>query len=150
MYSRKAVASQIAIGLVRVPYIWGGNDPDDPVVPGLDCSGFVRYILRQVGVLPLTGDWTSNSFWNRFESRGKIVQLPTEGTLTFYGSLDQAINHVMYNLSPVLAIGAVGGNSKTISTQIARSRGAGVHVRPINYRTDIVGYADPFLKFEEE
>lgn len=37
---------QIARQLLGTPYVWGGTDPDK----GLDCSGFVQYVLRQVGV----------------------------------------------------------------------------------------------------
>lgn len=37
---------QLARQLLGTPYVWGGTDPDN----GLDCSGFVQYVLRQVGV----------------------------------------------------------------------------------------------------
>lgn len=37
---------QIARQLLGTPYKWGGTDPDT----GLDCSGFVQYVMRQVGV----------------------------------------------------------------------------------------------------
>lgn len=43
--SRERVG-QLARQLLGVPYVWGGTDPDN----GLDCSGFVQYVLRQVGV----------------------------------------------------------------------------------------------------
>lgn len=43
--SRERVG-QLARQLLGTPYVWGGNDPDK----GLDCSSFVQYVLRQVGV----------------------------------------------------------------------------------------------------
>jgi len=42
---------EIATQCVGVPYIWGGEDPRT----GMDCSGLVNYVYRQVGVqLPRT------------------------------------------------------------------------------------------------
>lgn len=43
--SRERVG-QLARQLLGTPYVWGGTDPDK----GLDCSGFVQYVLKQVGV----------------------------------------------------------------------------------------------------
>jgi cell wall-associated NlpC family hydrolase len=43
--SRERVG-QLARQLLGTPYVFGGTDPDK----GLDCSGFVQYVLRQVGV----------------------------------------------------------------------------------------------------
>ena len=37
---------QLGRQLLGTPYVWGGTDPDT----GLDCSGFVQYVMRQVGV----------------------------------------------------------------------------------------------------
>lgn len=37
---------QLGRQLLGTPYAWGGTDPDK----GLDCSGFVQYVMRQVGV----------------------------------------------------------------------------------------------------
>lgn len=37
---------QLGRQLLGTPYVWGGTDPDK----GLDCSGFVQYVMRQVGV----------------------------------------------------------------------------------------------------
>lgn len=37
---------QLGRQLLGTPYVWGGTNPDS----GLDCSGFVQYVMRQVGV----------------------------------------------------------------------------------------------------
>jgi cell wall-associated NlpC family hydrolase len=36
----------ISKSLLGIPYVWGGTDPDR----GLDCSGFVQYVYKQMGV----------------------------------------------------------------------------------------------------
>lgn len=43
--SRERVG-QLARQLLGTPYVFGGSDPEK----GLDCSGFVQYVLKQVGV----------------------------------------------------------------------------------------------------
>lgn len=37
---------QLARQLLGTPYVWGGTDPDK----GLDCSGFVQWVFKQIGV----------------------------------------------------------------------------------------------------
>lgn len=55
--SRERVG-QLARQLLGTPYVWGGTDPDK----GLDCSGFVQYVLRQVGVsLPRISNQQANA-----------------------------------------------------------------------------------------
>jgi len=42
----RALVLNMAKKLLGTPYVWGGTDPDN----GLDCSGYVQYVLRQAGV----------------------------------------------------------------------------------------------------
>lgn len=37
---------QLSRQILGTPYVWGGSDPDK----GVDCSGFVQWVLKQVGV----------------------------------------------------------------------------------------------------
>lgn len=37
---------QLARQILGTPYVWGGSDPDS----GVDCSGFVQWVFKQVGV----------------------------------------------------------------------------------------------------
>jgi cell wall-associated NlpC family hydrolase len=37
---------QLARQIIGTPYVWGGSDPDK----GVDCSGFVQWVFKQIGV----------------------------------------------------------------------------------------------------
>lgn len=43
---KRTRVGQLARQLLGTPYVWGGTDPDK----GLDCSGFVQWVFKQVGV----------------------------------------------------------------------------------------------------
>lgn len=154
MTTRSAVIG-IAIHYLDVPYIWGGNDPHyNHHLPGgghwggLDCSGFIRWIYRQVGQLRLKGDWGSDTMYRQLFN-GPAIRCPqgAPGGLAFYGKPDK-VSHVMLTMSPLLCIGAVGGNSSCTTPDIARKRGAGVYIRPIDYRKDLVRLVDPLAGWE--
>jgi cell wall-associated NlpC family hydrolase len=54
----------IAYALIGVPYVYGGASPDE----GFDCSGFVSYCYRQIGVyLNRTCDYSPNLSWEELE-----------------------------------------------------------------------------------
>jgi cell wall-associated NlpC family hydrolase len=75
-----------AIGLVGVPYRYGGSDPDT----GLDCSGLVHYVVRNVlGVqLPRQSEAMSRTG----------VPVPRQalqpGDLVFFNTLGRPFSHV--------------------------------------------------------
>lgn len=131
-------ATLIAVDLLGLPYIWGGNDPVKD--GGLDCSGFVGWLLRNVGVIPQTYDDTADGYWHKYMT--KSVPKSSRGCLVFYGA-GQA-THVMFCLNSKYCIGATNGDHTTTSIAKAQAQAAFVKVRPINYRKDILGYVDPF------
>lgn len=132
------IATKIAWAHYNLPYIWGGKT----ALEGFDCSGFIIDILQSVGIIDRASDTTAQGLWKRFQHPGTTE--PEEGCLVFYGKPDN-VNHVMYCLDKRFCIGAVGGGKKCTSIEFATALDARVRVFPINYRTDIVGFADPFL-----
>lgn len=147
---RRDVAIAIAWRLYGTPYVYGGNDPY--LDGGLDCSGLIRYILRRVGVIPLTGDWSAQGFYDMFEDRltdndwnNPLEFTPHAGYLAFYGTLEK-ISHVMLCLNEGECIGCINGDKCCSNEHTARCRQAMVDIRPINYRDDLVAIIDPFKK----
>ena len=142
---KKDIAVAIAWRLYGTPYIYGGNDPY--IDGGLDCSGFIRYVLRRVGVVPLVGDWSVWDFYNMFKDRQPEV-MPYAGCLAFYGKPEK-VSHVMLCLNETECIGAINGNVSCLNEYTARCRQAMVDIRCINYRSDLVAVIDPFKKGRE-
>ena len=135
----RLLAVEIAKSHLGTWYRWGGDDPS-----GFDCSGFVIEVLKSVGKLPRTGDWTAHALaiklgWPRVE-----VTLP--GDLVFWHSSADThqIIHVEMMINRNLAIGASGGGSRTVNSEIAITQNAYIKIRPVISRSNIWGYKDPF------
>jgi cell wall-associated NlpC family hydrolase len=80
-----AIAARTAERFVGIPYQWGGNN----VVEGMDCSGFVRAVYNLCGVnIPRS----SREQFRIGENVGKVDL--KDGDLVFFGSSEDAINHV--------------------------------------------------------
>ena len=75
-----------AMGLIGVPYQWGGNDPRE----GFDCSGLVTHVYRQaIGMrLPRTSRQISER--GRHVNRTRLA--PAD--LVFYNTSRQHFSHV--------------------------------------------------------
>lgn len=145
-----------AVELLCVPYIWGGDDPD--IDSGLDCSGFIGYVFRAVGLLPEGYDNTAQGYldrwkwatvWKRPPKKPKIEEVPTvyapfKGCLSFYGRNATQVTHIMLCVSPRACIGAVRGNKWTTTVARARQHKAMITARPIRYRSDLILIANPF------
>ncbi|QCP49423.1 peptidoglycan endopeptidase [Trinickia violacea] len=75
-----------AMGLVGVPYRWGGNTPD----AGFDCSGLVRYVVLRAASVNLPRTTADMS------SRGESIE-PDEiapGDLIFFNTTGRPHSHV--------------------------------------------------------
>jgi len=135
-----SIASKVAWGFLGIPYKWGGNDP----MAGFDCSGFVIEILKSVGMLPRTGDWSAEGLRDYF--KGQAVISPVEGCLVFWSnSQGNKVIHVEYALNNYLTIGASGGGGSTVTVQDAIERDAYIKVRPYISRPNVACFRDPFL-----
>lgn len=126
---------------IGLPYRYGGDDP----MTGFDCSGLVVEGLQSVGVLKHGTDYTAVDLWNMFKSQNRIVALPRNGALVFYLGNEGTIEHVAICKSNWLMIEAGGGNKTTTTEDQASKQNAFIRVRPISYRGNIAGYADPFV-----
>jgi hypothetical protein len=135
----------LACQCLFVPYIWGGNSPET----GLDCSGFVIWVLNKIGLLPDGFDTNAQGLFRRWEEYK--VEAPVPGCLIFYGTTQPSLRivHVMLAVNPVGCIGAVRGNNTCTSVEIADSRFARVDARLIDYRADRVAIVDPFKELEQ-
>ena len=121
------IAKQLAAQ--DIPYKHGGNDPSEG---GLDCSGFIRFIFRIIGLIPYHIDLKAIGFYRRYSD--KIVDKPYAGCLVFYGDSLHDITHVMLAIDPINCVGAASKYMTAPYVQYAR----------IDYRTDIVAIVDPF------
>ena len=84
-YGKKDVARllNIAMRFGGVPYVWGGETP-----AGFDCSGFVQYVFRQIGInLPRTADV-------QYELGRKVLQSDLQpGDLVFFETYEPGASH---------------------------------------------------------
>jgi len=109
-----------------VPYRWGGTSPET----GFDCSGFVWYIYKQVGVyLPRT----SRQQYEFLAAKGRLVNEASlqPGDLVFYGQ--GYVSDVKMYMGSGYVIGANGGQF------IAGE----VRILTLHYRGDYYGAGRP-------
>ena len=136
------IMTQVAWKMYGLPYRWGGDDTID----GFDCSGMCIEIMKSVGILPRSGDWTAHSLWERFSD--KRVKRPEEGCFVCWKSdsffKKGRVIHIEYCLNNELSIGASGGGSKTKNKNYAAIQNAFVKVRPFESRSGIAGFFKPF------
>jgi len=94
---RAARVIAFAERFVGVPYVWGGATPS-----GFDCSGFVQYAFRAVGLaLPRTAD--VQFAWGR-----PIAGFPVPGDLVFFQTYEPGPSHVGLYLGAGWFVNSVG------------------------------------------
>ena len=124
----------LAMSCLNKPGVWGKQEPEE----GFDCSGFIVYLLRRAGIIKMHEDYDSATLALKFPP----LRAAEPGALVFYGN--NGINHVMYCLTDTICIGARGVTKSIETISQAYERGAKVDVRPITYRSDLVGFRRAF------
>lgn len=131
--------TELALSLLGTPYKWGGNNP----MQGLDCSGFVQWLLESVGSDP-KGDQTAQTLYDTILVQGGIaIQAPKSGALCFYGPTKTTITHVAFMVSDHQIIEAGGGDHTCINIEESAKKGACVRLRPFGHRKDLVAVVLP-------
>jgi peptidoglycan DL-endopeptidase CwlO len=125
------------LSFLNIPYVWGGKNP----LTGLDCSGLVEQILRQLGIDP-PGNQNSQAFYTHFSTKG-VGSILDFGALCFYGPSVSTINHIAFMINENQVIEAGGGGSATKTVEDAKLIGAFVRVRPFDHRKDLVAIIMP-------
>lgn len=135
---RLKLAEKVAWSLHGLPYRWGGDDPGT----GFDCSGYCVEILKSVGILPRSGDWTAQGLYDLFKGYPRRGQ--HAGCLAYWwNNTETTIIHVEYCIDQFSTLGASGGGSSTRSFEAASKANAFIKCRPIR-PTRLAGYQDPF------
>ena len=114
------------------PYIWAAKGPDK-----FDCSGLITWAIRECG----GPDWRfSNGSSAHLFDKLKPTDDPEPGDLIFYGP-PHKVTHVMVYWGDGRCYGATGGDSTTVSVEMANRRGARVRFRAkVKYRPDFRGF----------
>ena len=102
-----------ALQFVGGRYVWGGNDPHT----GADCSGFVRYVLKNVAGVSLPRTSREQAKSGRAISSSEM----RPGDLIFYTGSNGVVNHVAMYI----------GNGQIVH---AASRKSGIKISTWNYR----------------
>ena len=107
-YGKKDVMRllNIAMRFGGVPYVWGGETP-----AGFDCSGFVQYVFRQIGInLPRTADV-------QYELGRKVLQSELQpGDLVFFETYEPGASHNGIYVGDGNFIGANSGTGVAVAS----------------------------------
>lgn len=139
---QRKIVDHIWPTFMHVPYVWGGSCPN----VGLDCSGLVVELLKTLDVLPANYDSTAQGLYRRF-TKDVIPDRVEYGDLVFYGATENTITHVGFCLSNRLMLEAGGGMRTMTDRATGIKLGGRVRVRPIDNRSDLVGFRRPEYVF---
>lgn len=115
-----------------VPYVWGGSNP----MSGMDCSGFVQWVLRSIGFEPKTR-LNAQAIHDHFSAIAPS-RPPQPGDLVFFGLSTKAITHIGIYKNRFQFIESGGGDHTCVNPIAARARGACVRLTHFNHRKDLV------------
>lgn len=137
MNEKEKVEAMVNYGLFQVGklYRWGGNGPQN-----YDCSGFLLSCLKNVGYIDPCVDINAQDIFRYLQSQDWIEKR-CRGAVCFFGRNTKKITHIGIIVDDKNFLGANGGNSTTISDEIALRQNAKVDIRPI--RRDIVSFLYP-------
>lgn len=127
-----------------IHYVWGGDDSREA---GLDCSGYVVVLCRELGLdLVEAAGRTTDDFHRKLER----VEAPAPGDLALYGTGKKAdpANHVMVVLGEGLdgqrrVAGMSGGGRWATSIQASKERNPPARLKAFShhlYRKDFLGF----------
>lgn len=137
------VLRSYALSLLGLPYRWGGDCPTG----GFDCSGLVCELLKCEGIITSSSDYSSQTLYKSFSPSWPHLSTPQFGAIAFYGRSLGEIVHVSFCLDHYRMIEAGGGNSKTISREMAKKQAAFVRIRPVYFRKDFLCVLMPKYAF---
>lgn len=127
----------VAYSCLNVPYVFGGNNP----LAGMDCSGFIQWVLRSVGLDP-PGRQNAQMLFDHFSKNGRWNS-HQPGALIFFGQSASKITHIGMLVDQYRFIEAGHGDSTCTTKEIAAERGACVRISPLTLRKDVIAIIRP-------
>lgn len=115
----------IAMKFLGFPYLWGGYDPSQG---GMDCSGFMQYIHKQIGI-DITRTTYSQIEFSGFNTVS-VSEMQT-GDLIYFSYNGESVEHVGMYLGDGRFIEASGDEHDT-SVSVANSRGHKIKITEYN------------------
>lgn len=124
----------ISLECLRAPYIWASDNP----MIGLDCSGFVQYVLKKLGLLEENKDHTAQAIYNSLLFKLMNSSEVESDCVLFFGEDVENIKHVAISVNSEWMVEAAHGGPTIASASDAIAKGAKVEFNRIDRRYDLV------------